>query len=143
MGIPAGIDLLDLLEENVKLRKQLESLEKDYEAWDRTGEEDDLEDITALVKKLEEDISRTMGDFNTYHQAREDQPIQEDFHHAFTIMSDLFKDLKRVREELENAFVQSEEIQKLEIDWAKLKKNFDSMEKHYNTLRHGKDQSFF
>ena len=143
MEVSTGIDLLDLLEENVRLRKQLESLEKDYKAWDRNGEEDDLESITALVKKLEEDIAKTMGDFNTYRQAREDQPIQEDFHHAFTIMSDLFKNLKKVREELEVSSVQADEIRNLEIDWAKLKKNFDTTERHYNVLRHEKDQSFF
>ena len=111
-------DLLDLLENNLKLREQLASLEKDSKAWNREREKDDLENITTLIKELGTNISQAMGDFN-----------------AFRIMNDLFQDLKTVKEELEQSYPHSDKLRQLKIDWAKLETTFEAMEKHVNSTR--------
>ncbi len=119
-------DLLDLLENNLKLREQLASLEKDSKAWNREREKDDLENITTLIKELGTNISQAMGDFN-----------------AFRIMNDLFQDLKTVKEELEQSYPHSDKLRQLKIDWAKLEKTFEEMEKHVNSAGHETEISFF
>ena len=136
-------DLLVLLENNLKLREQLASLEKDSKAWNREREMDDLESITALIRKLETDISQTMSDFNALSNGSGDRASSEDFHHAFRIMNDLLLDLKVVKEELEQSYLQPEELKQLKIDWAKLEKTFEEMEKHVNPAGHETEISFF
>ena len=125
-------DLLGLLEDNLKIWEQLESLERDTGAWDRRREMNDLESITALIRKLEADISQTMSDFTSLTG---DQPFPEEFHHAFSIMSDLFGDLKRMKEELEQSYLQPGELHRLEINWAKLEKTFEALKRQINIVQ--------
>jgi len=125
-------DLLGLLEDNLKIWEQLESLGRDSSAWDRKREMDDLESMTALIRKLEADMSQTMSDFNSLPN---EQSFPEEFHHAFSIMSDLFADLKRMKEELAQSYLQPGELHQLEIDWAKLEKTFESMKKRFDIIQ--------
>ena len=136
-------DLLGLLENNLKLREQLASLEKDSRVWNRKREMDDLESITALIRKLETDISRTLGDFNALHGGTDDRTSREDFHHAFRIMNDLFQDLKTVKEELEQAAIHPDKLERLNVDWAKLEKTFEEMERHVDSTQEETEISFF
>jgi len=136
-------DLLGLLEENLRLREQLVSLEKDAVSWNRDKEMDDLESITALVRSLEEDISNTLSEFNTHPDGHDSPAFREDFHHAFQIMNDLFLDLKVVKEELEQSYLPSSELEQLKIDWTKLEKTFETMKQHVNPSNGDKELSFF
>ncbi len=136
-------DLLDILESNLKLREQLASLERDSENWDREREMNDLESISALVKKLEEDISKTMSDFSAAGGGAKAPVVREDFRHAFQIMNELFKDLKEVKQKLEEAYLQPEKVRQLEIDWERLEKTFETMEKHLLPMRRDPQPTFF
>jgi chromosome segregation ATPase len=138
-------ELKHLMRKNRKLKEQLESLEKDYHAWNEKREIDDLKNITITIKKLEVDIALAMSDFNTFTGQNEKRSeFQEDFHHGFAILNDLFENVKTIREDLENpSCLSKEKIQQMEIDWAKLKKDFETIETRYIAMEQKNSLSFF
>lgn len=137
--------LNNLMKKNQELKKQLDSLERDYKAWNEKREMDDLENITVTIKKLEVDIALAMSDFNIFADKNEKRPeFQEDFHQGFAILNNLFENMKTIREELESqSYTPREKIQQMEIDWAKLRKDFETIENHYTAMDQESSLSFF
>ena len=137
--------LNNLMEKNQELKKQLDSLERDYQAWNGKREMNDLENITATIKKLEVDIALAMSDFNIFADKNEKRSeFQEDFHQGFAILNNLFENMKTIREELESqSYTPREKIQQMEIDWAKLRKDFETIENHYTAMEQESSLSFF
>jgi len=138
-------DLINLMENNQKFKKQIDSLEKDYMAWNKKREMNDLENTTATTKKLKDEISKSMSDFNSLaEQNGKLSEFHEDFHHIFTILNDLFENMKDIRKELESqSYTPREKIQQMEIDWAKLRKAFETIENHYTGMEQENSLSFF
>lgn len=138
-------DLINLMENNQKFKKQIDSLEKDYMAWNKKREMNDLENTTATIKKLKDEISKSMSDFNSLaEQNGKPSEFHEDFHHIFTILSDLFENMKDIRKELESqSYTPRKKIQQMEIDWAKLRKAFEAIENQYTAMEQENSLSFF
>lgn len=138
-------ELNNLMKKNQEFKKQLDSLERDYKAWNEKREMNDLENITATIKKLEVDIALAMSDFNIFADKNEKRSeFQEDFHQGFAILNNLFENMKIIREELETqAYTPKEKIQQMEIDWAKLRKDFEQIETHYTAMEQENSLSFF
>jgi len=137
--------LNNLMKKNQELKKQLDSLERDYKAWNEKREMNDLENITATIKELEVDITLAMSDFNIFADKNEKRSeFQEDFHQGFAILNNLFENMKTIREELESqSYTPREKIQQMEIDWAKLRKDFETIETHYTAMEQESSLSFF
>ena len=137
--------LNNLMKKNQELKKQLDSLERDYKAWNEKREMNDLENITATIKELEVDITLAMSDFNIFADKNERRSeFQEDFHQGFAILNNLFENMKTIREELESqSYTPREKIQQMEIDWAKLRKDFETIETHYTAMEQESSLSFF
>jgi len=52
--------------------------------------------------------------------------------------------MKTIREELESqSYTPREKIQQMEIDWAKLRKDFETIETHYTAMEQESSLSFF
>jgi len=138
-------ELRNLMKKDQILKKQLDSLERDYLVWNEKREMNDLENIITTIKKLETDISLAMSDFNAFTNQNEERPeFQKDFHHSFAILNDLFENMKNIREQLKNqSCTPREKIQQMEIDWAKLRKDFETIETHYIAMEQENSLSFF
>ncbi len=138
-------ELGNLIKKNQQLKKQLDSLERDYRTWNEKRERDDLENITATIKKLEAEVSQTMSDFSALaDQNGKPMEFYEDFHYSFAILSDLFESLKKIRGDLEKqSHIQVGKINHMEIDWVKLRKAFEMMGNHFTALERENDLSFF
>jgi hypothetical protein len=115
-------DVSRLIDDTGRVKQGLDLLEKDHAAWVKDQEYEDLVDILGGVKKLESDVSLVMSDCFSLSQVKRNNGIKGDFHQAFKNLNILFEDLKMVREDLDKSYVDHNELEQLEIDWARFRK---------------------
>jgi septation ring formation regulator EzrA len=66
------------------------------------------------------------------HRYRENgtRQVLESLHRAFSTLDTLFNDLKKVRTEINEAYIRSADLDQLEIDWSRFRKTVGQIEKH-------------
>jgi len=129
-------DIQKLVSDSIELQMVIKEIVKDSEAWARNRESDDLVDFAENLKHLESDVILLQADWTslmgeTYQDVQyQEQDIQyqaiEGFQKAFESLDILFRDLKKMRSELNESNIRKGEIQTLEIDWARFKKMIET-----------------
>jgi hypothetical protein len=120
-------DLENLFSDTNKVKQGLEVLEKDNAAWAGDREREDLVDILEGIKGLESDVSTLMGDCASLNQMKRNNGINDGLHKAFKGLNILFEDLKMVRNEIDQSYLRQEELDQLEIDWARFRKTVEQI----------------
>ena len=111
-----------------KVKQGLEVLEKDHATWTKDREREDLVDILEEIKGLEFDVSTLMGDCASLNQMKRNNGIKDGLHKAFKGLNILFEDLKKVRNEIDQSYLRQQELDQLEIDWARFRKTVEQIQ---------------
>jgi len=125
MGNGLKKDIQKLAKDNQRLKLELDRLEKDHSAWALDRQEKDLEQITRCLGQMEVDVSVMASNCFSVADRRNEgdgNGFKRDLSQAYVHLNTLFEDVKKVRMELQQSFIQSKELQRMEIDWGKLKK---------------------
>jgi hypothetical protein len=113
-----------------RVKQLLETLENDHAIWARVREANDLVQLLQCAEKLETDVSMVMSDFISAGSHEEQNRIAGSLGDAFACLNILFQDLKRAREDLNDAYIYPGEIKQLEIDWSRFFKTISQIQKH-------------
>jgi len=114
-------DITKLWSDTEETRRELETLKKDRSKWARNREQNDLTDFLKDLKRLESDLVMVLADWTLQNcraknESQTDQ-VFDSFHHSLAKLNILFSDLKKVRTELNKAYIHSISLKELEIDW--------------------------
>ena len=114
-------DILKLLSDTEETRRGLEMLKQDRVKWARNREQNDLASFLMFLKRLESDVASVLADWTLQTSQKNNQSqtsqVFDSLQHTFAKLNILFKDLKKVRTELDQAYIHSISIKQLEIDW--------------------------
>ena len=118
-------DFQKLINDIRGVKKVLKTLEKHRDLWARTQEEKDVSDFIKGLNKIETDLCLTMDDFvaKNHKSKKSEKDVIQAMQQAFSYVSDLFYDIKNIRTDLKRSYIHSEELETLEIDLARFKKN--------------------
>ena len=117
-------DVQKLTNDIEEVRQVLELLENDRFLWARTREEKDISDLIDCISKIEVDLSVSMNNLIANNNSSKNEGfVIEKMQHAFSYVNDLFHDVKNIKNELESFYIQADELETLEIDWARFRKN--------------------
>lgn len=129
-------DIRQLVRDAKKVKRVLELLEKDHEAWARERQHYDLKQIIKHINRLESDVSIMQSDcmcISLSYQEVGIWQVLESLHRAFQALNTLFGDLKKVRTELSEAYIHPSDLKHLEIDWGRFKKTIGQIQEYlYN-----------
>ncbi len=123
-------DIQKLAKDNQRLKSELDKLEQDHSAWAFRGEEKDLKDIISCLKRLEADVSVMASDCSLSARRHDGNGFQQDLHHAYVHINALFEDVKKARNDLQRAYIYPKELNRMEIDWGRLKKTLVEIAEH-------------
>ena len=126
-------DIRQLLHDAQLVRRGLDMLEQDHEAWARDRQKNDLVVVLTQLKRLESDVSLMQADcfsMGHRHRGNGNRDVLENLHQAFSTLDTLFNDLKKVRTEINESYIRSTDLNQLEIDWARFRKTIGQIEKH-------------
>ena len=115
-------------------------LEQDQKTWAREQEENDLANVIDHLRRLEFDVSVMQADCVSIGcLQREDGAwrILDSLHRAFATLNILFNDLKKMRTELNKAYIYPADVKKLEIDWGRFSKTVRQIERHHPHFQKG------
>ncbi len=115
-------DIKKLLEDNNRLQLRLERLEEDHAAWALTQEQNDLEDLASSLKQMEGDVGVMLSACFSLVRHHNENGIGQKLRHAYVFLDALFNDVKKARSDLQRAYIHSEDLQQMQIDWGRLKK---------------------
>ena len=115
-------DIDKLMNDTKKVKQEIEVLEQDHAICATDQEDKDLMDILDDVKGLEVDVSVMMGDCFFLSQEKKNIGVKGDLHQAYKNLTILFKDLKKMREEITTSYVVKRELEQLEIDLMRFRK---------------------
>lgn len=122
MDLVVNQDIRKLVLGAQKVQKGLDMLEQDREAWAREREENDLAKVIEHLRRLECDVSMMQAHLvskGLRYQAEGKCHFLDPLHRTFSTLNVLFNDLKKVRTELNEAYICSGDLKKLEVDWSK------------------------
>jgi DNA repair exonuclease SbcCD ATPase subunit len=126
-------DIRQLVHDAQEVRSELDMLEQDHEAWAREREENDLVEVLDHLKRLESDVSIMQADcisMGYRYRGNGNRYVIESLHRAFSTLDTLFNDLKKVRTEINEAYIRSTDLDQLEIDWGRFRKSVGQIEQH-------------
>jgi len=128
-------DILKLLSDTEETRRGLETLKQDRAKWARAREKKDLANFLIYLNRLESDVVGVLNDWalpacQANNKSRTSQ-VFDSLHHTFVKLNILFKDLKEVRTELNEAYIHSVSIKQLEIDWDRFCKVIEDIQGYF------------
>lgn len=108
-----------------EVRLVLEMLKNHRALWSRRKEEKDISLFIDCISKIEVDITITVNSFmvNNKNSKGSEAHVMEGMQQAFSCVNDLFLDIKNVRKDLNRSFIRQDELETLEIDLARFRKN--------------------
>ena len=115
-------DIKRLMEDNDRLQLRLERLEQDHAAWALTQQKEDLEEMTTSLERMEVDVGVMLSTCFSLVRQHHENGIGQNLRHAYVCLDALFEDVKKARSDLRTAYIQSEDLKQMEIDWGRLKK---------------------
>jgi hypothetical protein len=125
-------DILKLLSDTEETRLGLEILKQDQVKWARNREQNDLAGFLIYLKRLETDVVKVLADWTrqTCRAKNKSQTSQvlDSLQYTFVKLNILFNDLKKVRTELNEAYIHSISIKQLEIDWDRFYKVIEQIQ---------------
>ena len=118
-------DIQKLMDDIGKIRHILGMLEEHRALWARTQEERDVRLFIGCINKIEVDISITVNNFiiNNKSGNGKEAYVMDGMHQAFSSMDNLFHDSKKVKNNLQRSFIREDQLEALEIDLARFRKN--------------------
>jgi hypothetical protein len=118
-------DFQRLINDISEVKKVLKMLESHCTLWARTKEEKDISDFIQGIGKIETDLCLALDDLvvKNHSSKKTENNALKAIQHAFSYINDLFCDIKNVRTDLKRSYIHSDELETLEIDLARLKKN--------------------
>jgi len=127
-------DILKLLSDTEETRRGLEMLKQDRVKWARNREQNDLASFLIYLKRLESDVFIVLADWTLQTcQAKNKSQTSQVFtslHQTFVKLNNLFNDLKKVRTELNEAYIHSFSIKQLDIDWGRFCKVIEQIQRY-------------
>ena len=126
-------DIRQLVRDAKKVKRVLELLEKDHEAWARERQHYDLKQIIKHINRLESDVSIMQSDcmcISLSYQEVGIWQVLESLHCAFQTLNTLFGDLKKVRKELNRVYIHPTDLKQLEIDWGRFRKTIGQIQEY-------------
>jgi len=126
-------DIRQLVCDAQKVKRALEMLEQDHETWARERQQYDLKELINHVNRLESDVSIMQSDcmsISLSYQQVGIWQVLESLHCAFGALNTLFGDLKKVRTELSNEYIQPSDLKQLEIDWGRFRKTVAQIQEY-------------
>ncbi len=116
-------DYVERLEGDIEnLKWRLEKLKEDHAAWQRSLQEDDLQSIKASLIQMDYDLDLMFTNCFALLARDHDSVTQAYVHHLYDILNCLFEDVKRARDNLEQAFIAKHDLEQMEIDCGRLEK---------------------
>ena len=118
-------DMTTLLGDTERIGQDMERLRQDYSVWARKREEKDLADLQEDLKGAEVDVSLLLthcvsGGCHCGEDAS--KAIFHDLHDLFCCLDKLFNDLKKAREQLEEAHIHAVSLEHFDVDYGRLSK---------------------
>jgi len=132
-------DIRQMLCDAQKVKRGLEMLEQDHEVWARQRQQNDLKQLIKHVNRLEYDVSIMQSDCISMGLSYQEVGIRQvlrSLHRAFATLNILFTDLKKMKAELNKAYIHSSDLKKLEIDWGRSRKTIGQIQ---NYLQNGQN----
>ena len=126
-------DIRQLVCDAHKVKRSLEMLEQDHEAWARERQQYDLIRLIKELNRLGSDVSMMQSDCMSMSISyREDGSWQvlDSLHRAFATLNILFNDLKKVSRELNETYIDSHDLNQLGIDWGKFTKSIKQIQRY-------------
>ncbi len=136
-------DLATLTENIRSFRGIIGTLEKDFGAWNRQKDKEDLQKLIARAQKIEADLAAFMGNLHPLHRPELNDTVAITLHDAFKVTGRLFEDVKEIREKFERATLTPEKVHPLKIDWERLKKSIEILENQSKIIESETAHTFF
>jgi len=118
-------DMTTLMVDTERIKDDLERLERHYSVWARKQEEKDLADLLQDLKGAEVDVSLLLTDCvsaGCHCGENAAKVVFHDLHDLFSCLDKLFNDLKKAREQLEEAHIHAMSLEHLDIDYGRFAK---------------------
>jgi hypothetical protein len=125
-------DIQKLIRDTDNIKRGLDMLEHDYAAWAMQSQQNVLTQLIENFKRLECDVSIMLSDcifLGRQYWKDRNLPLIDSLHHSFTTMNTLFNDLKEVRLDNSEVYINPSDFQQLVIDWGWLKKSIDQTQR--------------
>lgn len=115
-----------------RIEQDLKRLEKDCSVWARKREEKDLVDLMEDLKGVERHAGIMLTDcICASAQCREEAPkVVRDLNEIFACLDTFFNGLKKARMQLDMAYIHSELLDHLEIDYGRFSKLIATVQRH-------------
>lgn len=117
-----------------EIQARFEMLERDRSNWRRRREEDDLDEVMEYLKKLETDVSILESDcvlsMTGDPGGREAGQVFDTLNDIFGRLNNLFEDVKTMKTELKDSYIQPGDLDRLRIDWGRFRKTIGPIEEH-------------
>ena len=126
-------DIPKIMADTANIKLAFEILEKDHNLWDRDMEQYYLDQIVEIIKQLQNNVTIMMIDYylsNSRENIDDKCSATNEFHQAFNYLSILFDDFKDVKDTLKKSLLGSTALDHIAIDWFRLTKTVDSIQKH-------------
>ena len=124
-------DMRQLVVDARKVQRELDMLAQDHKTWTKEREQNGLANLIDHLKKLEFDLSIIQADcVSIGHIHQKDSAWQASLHRCFVILNNLFNDLKKMKREMNKAYIYSSDVKELEIDWGRFSKTVWQIESH-------------
>ena len=123
----------ELVQDVQGVQARLDLLERDRKSWARKREENDLAEMMEYLKQMESDVSILQADcvismtqaFEGGNVFRVSDVLQV----IFGGINILFDDVKTMKTELKDSYIQTADLAQLKIDWGRFRKTIGPIEK--------------
>ena len=123
----------ELVQDVQGVQARLDLLERDRKSWARKREENDLAEMMEYLKQMESDVSILQADcvismtqaFEGGNVFRVSDVLQV----IFGGINILFDDVKTMKTELKDSYIQPADLAQLKIDWERFRKTIGPIEK--------------
>ena len=123
----------ELVQDVQGVQARLDLLERDRKSWARKREENDLAEMIEYLKQMESDVSILQADcvismtqaFEGGNVFRVSYVLQV----IFGGINILFDDVKTMKTELKDSYIQPADLAQLKIDWERFRKTIGPIEK--------------
>jgi hypothetical protein len=126
-------DIRQFVLDTDEAQRSLERLQRDCAEWARDSEHRDLAQVMYMANRLEFDVCKMLSGYvSLERQYREDADwvVFDDIHRTFGSLNIMFHDLKKLRTELNQAYIPPKDLKRLEIDLGRLRKSIRQLQKH-------------
>lgn len=122
-------DMFNMIQDIEHVKVALSKLEEDYSTYDIEKEFGDVTIILNRIMRLKKDVSTAISDYFVESYQSNDDKIYEEIGKTYANLSSFFDDLKIMHNKLKSSFLNQQHIKKAKIDWEKLMREIEIMQR--------------